>query len=71
MQVKESKKDALQKLRFEAKVMFKTPKILKALLNSNLSLRIEEIEGGDINKRREVIHGKFEVDISDKECKFP
>jgi len=65
------KKEALQKLRFETRIAITQPKILKALINSKLSLKIEEILNGDINNRRDVISGKFEIDIVDKECKFP
>ena len=55
MQVREKKKESLQKLRFETRIAITAPKILKALLNSKLSLKIEEILNGDLNNRRDVI----------------
>lgn len=73
MQVKERKKDKLQKLRFYSRAVVAAGKYQKALINSKLSLKIQEIIGGDRLNRRDVLEGKFEIDLDkhSKDYKFP
>ena len=48
-------------------------KLQKTLVNSKLTIKIQEIINGDINNRREVLQGKFEADLDEQgnDFKFP
>lgn len=65
--------EKLQKLRFESKVTLASAKLQKTLVNSKLTIKIQEIINGDINNRREVLQGKFEADLDEQgnDFKFP